>query len=418
MYIPSLKVFDKQLVCQPDKSVTHRAVMFNSLADGGSAVIRRPLLGEDCLSTVECMRALGADIEVAKDRVKIVRGGISRNADLYVGNSGTTMRLLCGVLAGRQNMKFTLDGDASIRKRPMERVAVPLRLMGADIKTQEGGVPPLLVGGGALKGIAYDMPIASAQVKSAVLLAGLQAEGDTVVREKAVSRDHTERMLQAMGADITFGGGEIRVRRSSLSCIDVDVCGDISSAAYAMALAAGIKGGRAVIKNVGINPTRTGILDVLKAMGAVVELENAGGAAEPTADVTVRCGGLKPIVVGGDIIPRLIDEIPVIAVLMCLCEGESVIKDAAELKVKESNRIKTTAQALRNMGAQVEETSDGMRIFGKGFLEGGGSVHSCGDHRIAMAMSVAAALSRKGGTVLGGEVCAVSYPDFFQELFA
>lgn len=416
MEIRPLKGFDRRIVCRPDKSVTHRAVMFNCLADDGSARITRPLLGEDCLSTVECMRRLGAQIEVSNDEIFIRRGGVRNGAQLYVGNSGTTMRLLCGALAPYENLSFSLDGDASIRKRPMNRVIAPLTAMGACI-SGENGLPPLHVTGAKLRGIVYDMPVASAQVKSAVLLAGLKADGETVVKERVKSRDHTERMLAAMGADIAVRGDEIRIRASRLAAADVEVCGDVSSAAYAMALAAGVRGGKVVVENVGVNPTRTGILDVLKDMGVQVEYENYRDKAEPVADVCVRARGLKPVVVGGDIIPRLIDEIPIIAVLMCLCEGESVIRDAAELKVKESNRIRTTADALRRLGADVRETDDGMVVRGFGYLPGGGVADACGDHRIAMAMSVAAALSRKGGSIAGGEVCAVSYPGFFEELF-
>lgn len=413
MEIRPLKKFDKKLTCKPDKSVTHRAVMFNAAIENGRAVIEDPLISEDCLATADCMRRLGATVEIGENRIEVVRGGITRGAELFVGNSGTTMRLLSGLLSGINGKTFKLEGDESIARRPMNRVCLPLLQMGAKI-TSHGGYAPLEIEGGELVGTDYLSPVSSAQVKSAILLAGLNASGVTTVRESVKSRDHSERMLAAMGADITIDGNSVSVRKSRLHALDVKVCGDISSAAFAMALAAGKDGGRCTIANVGINPTRTGIIDVLKAMGASVEIADVREFAEPSATLTVKGRVCSPVTVGGELIPRLIDELPVIAVLCALVEGESVIKDAAELKVKETDRIATTAAMLRGLGAEVETHADGMSIFGKGYIEGGGEVDSKGDHRIAMAAAVAMSLSRRGGRLIGADSCAVSYPDFFE----
>ena len=415
MDIKPVKAFDRRIICKPDKSVTHRAVMFNA-AFADRAEIRNPLISADCPSTLDCMRRLGAEIEVGKS-IRIVKGGITeKSAMLDAGNSGTTMRLLGGLLAPVEG-RFTIKGDESLSLRPMNRVIAPLSLMGAKI-SGSNGCAPLSITGAKLRGIDDDMPVNSAQVKSAVLLAGLMASGKTTVREKVVSRDHTERMLASMGAKISVDGKNVTVEGGNkLHSADVDVCGDISSAAYPFAFAAGLDGGKTTVENVGINPTRTGILEVLRAMGAEVKIENVRGAAEQTADITVRGKVYKPVTVGGELIPRLIDEIPTIAVLTALCEGESVIKDAAELKVKETDRIETTVNALRALGVEAEGTADGMRIYGRGYIPGGGEVDSCGDHRIAMSMSVAMALSQRGGTLIGGEACAVSWPDFFTGLF-
>ncbi|MCI9518594.1 MAG: 3-phosphoshikimate 1-carboxyvinyltransferase [Clostridia bacterium] len=413
MFVEPLKKFDKTLTCKPDKSVTHRAVMFNAMLDCGRATVKNPLISADVLSTTDCMKRLGAQIEVGEKTIEIVRGGIRKNAELDCGNSGTTMRLLTGLLAGCEGREVSLYGDESLSRRPMKRVADPLRKMGAQIDCI-GLTPPLSVTGAKLKGIDYEMPVKSAQVKSALLLAGLFADGKTTVHEQSKSRDHTERMLRAMGASIEFDDKKACVvGGAKLHNVDVEVCGDISSAAFPFVLAAGGEGGRTTVKNVGINPTRTGIIDVLRAMGADVKTENIVEGFEPVADVTVRANTLRPIVVGGGLIPRLIDELPIIAVLCAVASGESVICDAAELKVKETDRIKTTVDMLTALGVEAVATDDGMRIYGRGRIEGGGVVDSCGDHRIAMAAAVAMSLSKKGGTLLNADACAVSYPDFF-----
>lgn len=404
---------NKTIDCPPDKSITHRAVMFNALASG-RATIRNALMGEDCLSTIDGMRRLGAEIDIDGNTVSVQGVDAVRSADLYVGNSGTTVRLLTGALAGRPG-SFTLDGDASLRTRPMNRVIAPLSQMGARIESRDGKTP-LAITGQPLAGITYPMPVASAQVKSAILLAGLCADGQTTVRESVQSRDHTERMLAAMGADITTDGLSVTVRRSTLQPTDVTVCGDISSAAYPLVLAACVPGSRITVKNVGINPTRDGLLAVLRDSGADVRLDAVRADGEPAADITVRYTQLRPFTVGGALIPRLIDEIPALAVLACFIEGESVIRDAKELKVKESDRIATTVAMLTALGADAEPTDDGMIIRGKGYLPGGGTVDAGLDHRIAMSAAIAMAAARKGGTLLHGEVCAVSYPTFFGEV--
>lgn len=412
MEIKPLTAFDKTIETAPDKSITHRAVMFNALADG-TATVKNALLGNDCLSTIDCMRALGAEIERDGSTVRIKGTNALRSASLYVGNSGTTFRLLAGALAGRKG-EFTLDGDASIRRRPMKRVIDPLAAMGADITAEEGGLAPVRIKGGTLAGISYDMPVASAQVKSAILLAGLNADGTTSVHEKIPSRNHTEIMLKNMGARITTENLTASVTRSTLAPLDVEVPGDISSAAYPFVLACCMPGGRVTVRRVGVNRTRTGILDVMRSAGAEIEESDLGGVGELRADVTVKYSpSLRPFTVKREQIPFLIDEIPALAVLACFIEGESVISGAEELKVKESNRIDTTVAALRAMGADIEPTSDGMIVRGKGYLAGGAVVDPKGDHRIAMSMSVAAALSKKGATILDPECAFVSYPGFY-----
>lgn len=411
MEIRPLTSYNKTIVPPPDKSITHRAVLFNALS-GGCATVYNPLLGEDCLSTVDCMRRLGIDVEVGE--TVVVRGGNIRSADLDCGNSGTTMRLLMGALSSRKG-RFTMTGDPSLRRRPMGRVATPLSSMGANIRLTDNRAP-LTVEGAELHGIDYVSPVASAQVKSAILLAGLNAEGTTRVTEPALSRDHTERMLRAMGADVDVCGLTVAVRKSKLSAVDVTVCGDISSAAYPLILAACIPNGCVTVKGVGINPTRDGVPEVLRACGAGVRYDNVRDGGEPAADITLTHTELKPFRIGGAIVPRLIDELPVLAVLACFIEGESVITGAAELKVKESDRIASTVNFLRALGADIEPTDDGMVIRGKGYLTGGGTVDSGLDHRTAMAAAVAMAASKKGGTLLRPEVCAVSYPDFYREV--
>ena len=413
MKINPIKNYNRTLAVPGDKSITHRAVMFNALSKG-RAVVRGALLGADCLSTIGCMRALGAAIDVAGDTVNVAGGVRSGKARLDVGNSGTTIRLLTGALAGIAGIEATLTGDESICRRPMSRVIEPLRSMGADIDCGEGGLAPLAVAGGGLVGIDYTMPVASAQVKSAILLAGLNAEGATTVREGVISRDHTEIMLKALGADITMGGRVTAVRRGGLSAADIDVAGDISSAVFAAVL--GAVAGSVTVRNVGINPTRTGCLDILKAAGAKVVIEGGNKkGGEPTADITISKGGLKPFVIEGSIIPRLIDEIPALAVLACFCEGTTVIKDAAELAVKESNRIMTVVDMINALGGTARPTADGLIIEGKGYLVGG-DIDAKGDHRIAMSGAAALALSRKGGRLTGGDCAAVSYPGFYEQV--
>ncbi len=395
-----------------DKSITHRAVMLNAAAEG-EALITGALTGEDCLSTVSCMRALGAKIERDGDRIRVV--GAPAFADgqtLYCGNSGTTMRLLAGLLAGR-NVRAVLTGDPSLSKRPMERVAAPLRLLGAEVRTQSG-FAPVEIGPAALKGCAIQTEVASAQVKSAVILAALGAEGETAVSEKLKTRDHTERMLGAMGAQIELDGNTVRVRKSRLHAADVAVPADISSAAYFMVLGALL--GETLVRNVGINPTRTGIFTVFDRMGVSYALEGERTVCgEPVADVRVKKSALRPLRLKREDMPSLIDEIPVIAVLCAFADGESVISGAEELRVKESDRIATTAEMLAAVGASVTAKEDGFVIRGKKKIAGA-DVDPRLDHRIAMSAAVALCASERGGEIKDAACADISFPNFYSLL--
>ncbi|MBE3588721.1 MAG: 3-phosphoshikimate 1-carboxyvinyltransferase [Thermoanaerobacteraceae bacterium] len=401
-----------------DKSISHRAVMLGALAEGDTC-IENFLMGADCLATVRCLSALGVSFTGPDDRGRLTvhgrgAGALREPEDvLDAGNSGTTMRLLLGILAGLPFFSV-ITGDASLRRRPMKRVTDPLSRMGADIRgRQEGNLAPLAVRGGTLQGMEYTSPVASAQVKSALLLAGLLAAGQTSVTEPAPSRDHTERMLQYFGAIIHRAGRTTRITGGqALHGRPVTVPGDISSAAFFMVAAAVVPGSAVTIRDVGVNPTRDGIIQVLKEMGADIEVFNIheqGG--EPVADVRVRHSRLRGVTVAGDLIPRLIDEIPVLAVAGALAEGELVVRDAAELKVKESNRIATVAVELKKFGVDIQELPDGLRVRGGRPLTGA-RCESHGDHRIAMAMTVAG-LAARGKTVIQGAECMdVSFPGF------
>jgi 3-phosphoshikimate 1-carboxyvinyltransferase len=396
-----------------DKSISHRAALLGALAHGVTTV-EGFLRADDCLATLRCLRALGIVIEETDDRL-IIRGGALREPEdvLDVGNSGTTLRLLAGVLSG-QPFHSVLTGDASIRRRPMDRVAEPLRLMGARISGRAGGrLAPLSIVGGGLRGIAYTSPVASAQVKSAVLLAGLFAEGETAVREPSLSRDHTERMLGAFGVGVLRSGLEARFRGpATLRATIVRVPGDLSSAAFFLVAGAVVPGSEIVVEDVGLNPTRAGVLDVLRMMGAsirVTDLREEGG--EPRGAVVVRAGRLHGTTIEGDLIPRTIDELPVLAVAACLAEGETVIRDAAELRVKESDRIAALARELGRLGATIEARPDGLAIIGGRRLRGG-RVSSGGDHRIAMALAIAG-LCADGPVTIDDSACIrISFPGF------
>ncbi len=390
-----------------DKSITHRAIMFNGIAEG-EALVTGALLGEDCLSTIACMRALGAEAEIEGGAVR-VRGAKLHAADCYCGNSGTTMRLLMGLIAG-QRIGATLTGDPSLSSRPMERVAKPLRLLGADIET-DGGRAPVVIRPSVLSGRELDTAAPSAQVKSALILAALGADGETFVHEAVKTRDHTERMLAAMGADLKVYGNSVRVAKSRLKSADVEVPGDISSAAYFMALGALL--GETLCKNVGVNPTRTGILRVFDEMGVQYALENERTVCgEPVADIRVKKSPLRAVQISGGIMPTLIDELPVIAVLCAYADGESVISGAEELKVKESDRIRTTAEMLTAFGGDIIPRADGFMIRGKKSLAGG-YADSYGDHRIAMSAAVALAASSAGGEIGNPSCVDISFPGFF-----
>ena len=405
-----------------DKSISHRSVMLGSIAKGDTR-ISGFLTGEDCLSTIDCFKKLGIDIEVNGTDVTVHgKGlkGLSAPAEtLDVGNSGTTLRLMGAVLADRP---FTtrLTGESSIQKRPMGRVASPLGLMGAKITSEnEKMTAPLTIEGQSLHGIDYTLPVASAQVKSALILAGLYADGETRITEPEATRDHTEIMLNYLGADIRKEGDTIVVRPAAeLTGKDITVPGDISSAAYFIAAALISKDSEVLIKNVGVNPTRTGIITAFKAMGGNIELTNERTVCgEPVADILVRSSRLHGVVIKGAIIPKLIDEIPVIAAAACYASGETVIADAAELRVKESDRIKTMAAELGRMGATVIQTDDGMIILG-GIPLHGAVCESYNDHRVAMSVAVAA-LGAKGETQIKDCGCVdISFPGYFDALMS
>lgn len=410
-----------ELTVPGDKSISHRAVMFGALACGTTEVTNF-LQGADCLSTIDCFRRLGIEIDNTPEKILVHGKGLhGLQAPLEMldtGNSGTTTRLISGILAG-QCFETILNGDSSIQSRPMKRIMEPLAQMGADIVSINGnGCAPLRIRPAAsLHGISYQSPVASAQVKSCILLAGLYADTPTSVTEPQLSRNHTELMLSGFGADVRTEGNTAVIRpEPDLRAMKLKVPGDISSAAYFIAAALTVPDSELLIKNVGINPTRDGILRVLREMGADISLQNkkiSGG--EPTADLLVKYSSLKGTIIGGALIPTLIDELPVIAVLAALAEGTTIIRDAAELKVKESNRIDTVAAALTAMGAHVQATDDGMIIDG-GYPLHGAVVDSHLDHRIAMSFAVAA-LAADGETEITGADCVrISYPDFYETL--
>jgi len=400
-----------------DKSISHRAVMLGSIADGITN-ISGFLNGDDCLSTIECFKSLGVKTEINGTDVKVFGNGLyglkKPETVLYAGNSGTTTRLLTGILSA-QGFDSTITGDESIQKRPMKRVTEPLLSMGAQIDRE---YCPLNIKGRELSGVTYNMPVASAQVKSAILLAGLFANGETTVIEKEKSRDHTERMLTAFGADIKVDGLKIAVKgKNNLKATDVKIPGDISSAAFFIVSALIIEGSDITIKDIGVNPTRCGILEVLDKMGADIEISNIREwNNEPVADIRVRYSKLKGVEIAGDIIPRLIDELPVIAVLALFAEGKTVIKDASELKVKETNRILAVVTELKKCGTDITETDDGMIINGLKPLNAA-TFKSYNDHRMAMSLTV---LAQKidGECEIDDTSCVnISYPEFFEDFY-
>lgn len=403
-----------------DKSVSHRSVMFGSIAKG-TTEISHFLQGADCLSTISCFQKMGVPIEINGDTV-IVKGnglhGLKKpDAILDCGNSGTTTRLISGILAA-QAFEVTLTGDESIQKRPMKRIIEPLSLMGADIRSiSDNGCAPLAITGKQLHGIHYTSKVASAQIKSSILLAGLYAEGETKVTEPYISRNHSEIMLKYFGADVkTEGTTACIAPANELYGNKIAVPGDISSAAFFIAAGLMVPGSEILIKNVGINPTRDGILSVCRDMGANITLLNENtDSGEPTADVLVKFSFLRGITIEGAIIPRLIDELPMIAAMACFAEGETVIKDAAELKVKESNRIEVMIKNLTAMGADVEETEDGMIIRGGKPLHGA-VIDSKLDHRIAMTFAVTGLCAEGETEILGAECVNISYPGFYHDL--
>jgi 3-phosphoshikimate 1-carboxyvinyltransferase len=403
----------------PDKSISHRAVILSSISKGKS-VIRNFLRAGDTMSTVNAFRSLGVEITDSEDLIvegRALHGLREPDGVIDCGNSGTTMRLLSGVLSGNPFFSV-LDGDDSLRKRPMERVITPLSLMGARFMARGGDrYPPLAIKGGGLEPVRYEMPVASAQVKSAVLLAGLYAGGVTEVVEKIRSRDHTERMLPSYGAQVEVDGLGIKVKGAKeLEGIDVEVPGDFSSAAFFVSASLVTEGSELTIRSVGINPTRSGLLGVLKKMGADIMVANAVEVSgEPVADLHCRSSRLKGVEISKEDIPSLIDEFPVLCVLAACAEGRTEIRGAGELRVKESDRIRAMADGLRRMGVEVEEYDDGLGITGTEKMTGA-SVESYGDHRIAMSLAVAA-LAAGGSTVIrDAQSVEISYPDFFAAL--
>lgn len=400
-----------------DKSISHRAVMLGALADGDTH-ISGFLMGEDCLSTIDCFRKMGVQIDVRDGGVTVHGVGLhglrAPEGPLYTGNSGTTTRLLSGILAA-QPFPVSMTGDASIEQRPMGRIITPLREMGADIRGRDGKYCPLHIAPAALHGVRYEMPVASAQLKSAILLAGLYADGVTEVVEPAPSRDHTERMLRAMGVQVEQDGCRVAVHAPlALRACSIEVPGDISSAAFFLVAGAIVPGSELTVKNVGINPTRDGVLEVLRAMGADITCTNVRDAAEPVADLTVRASALHGTEIGGPLIPRLIDELPVLAVAAAFAEGETVIRDAQELKVKESNRIAAMVAELTRAGVDCTETADGMVI--RGGRPRGAVFETYHDHRIAMSMAVLALGAAGESEILDPGVVSISYPGFFDTL--
>ena len=410
-----------ELTVPGDKSISHRAVMFGSLAQGTTRITHF-LEGADCLSTISCFRKMGVDIERNASEI-LVHGkglhGLSAPSEILdVGNSGTTTRLISGILAG-QSFTSELNGDASIQSRPMKRIMTPLQSMGADIVSiKENGCAPLRITGKPLQAVHYQSPVASAQVKSCVLLAGMYADGITRVTEPVLSRNHTEIMLNYLGARVTSQGTTASIEPEPLlKAREIQVPGDISSATYFIAAGLLTPDSQILLRNVGINPTRDGILKVCRAMGADITLLNVNDEGEPVADLLIRSSQLHGTTVEGSIIPTLIDEIPMIAVMAAFAEGTTVIRDAAELKVKESDRIAVVTEGLRRMGADIQPTEDGMIIHGGKPLQGA-KINSYLDHRIAMSFAVAGTICDGTMDIVNGDCVNISYPGFYKDLYS
>jgi 3-phosphoshikimate 1-carboxyvinyltransferase len=417
-----------ELVVPADKSMSHRTALLAAMSSE-AVTIRNYLDAEDTNSTLNALRALGAIVQQEPDHV-IVRGTGLRNAEessapIDVGNAGTLMRLLPGWLAGQEGKSWTLDGDSSIRKRPVDRIAEPLGMMGAQIEATDGRFPPFTVHGTRLAPVDYELPVASAQVKSCVLLAGLLADGDVSVSEPTPSRDHTERLLARGGVDITREGNRVRVGTVDELELDIDdivVPGDLSSAAFLIAAGVLVQGSRLTLHNVGVNWTRTGFLRILGRMGGVVvgDLESRPSADslptdEPVSDLDLRSGPLQGTIVEADEVPLAIDELPLVALLGCFAEGETIVRGAQELRLKESDRITAVVEGLRGLGAEIEATEDGFAVTGTGTLAGG-TIESHGDHRLAMLGAVAGLASQEGVEVIGMDAAAISYPLFLDHL--
>jgi len=407
----------------PDKSISHRAVMFASLAKGESR-IKNFLWAKDPISSLNAMKSLGVKIQVNDIKEIIVQGeglqSLKEPEDVIdCGNSGTTIRLLSGILAGQPFLSI-LSGDESLRQRPMKRIIEPLRQMGVEICSRaENRSPPVVIRGGNLKGISYEMPIASAQVKSAILLAGLFAKGDTTVKEPHKSRDHTEKMLKSMGVELYITNNTIKISQPSqeLKAFDIAIPNDFSSAAFFIGGACLVPDSEVIIKNVCLNETRTGFLEVLRSMGAKIEIFNLKEqAGEPVGDILVKkSSGLKGVTVQGEIIPRLIDEFPILCIIATQAEGLTVIRDAKDLRAKESDRIKAMVTELSKMGVPIKEFEDGVEIKGPCKLKGT-EVYSYKDHRIAMALSIAGLISEGKTTIIDADCVDISFPEFYDLL--
>ena len=417
--LPHAKCIRGSINVPGDKSISHRSIMLGALSCGETRVSHF-LPSADCLSTIDCFRKMGVEIKILDEENIVIIGrgihGLTPPSDLlYTGNSGTTTRLMAGILAA-QDFDSQISGDASIQKRPMQRIITPLSMMGASIESADGGRCPLHIHGRKLNGIRYELPVASAQLKSALLFAGLYAEGETQIIEFAPSRDHTERMFKAFGANISKTSNGVTVKKTEqLTARDLYVPGDISSAAFFAVAAAILPGSDVILKNVGVNPTRTGIIDIMLKMGADIELLNYRDEWEPIADIRVKHSKLHGCEIGGKDIPRLIDELPILAVLAAFADGQMVIRDAEELKHKESNRISAMTTELSKAGADITETDDGMIINGNNPMHGA-DFSSYGDHRIAMAMAVCASASDDVSTIDDVDCVKISYPDFFSDL--
>lgn len=402
-----------------DKSISHRAVMFGAIAQGKTE-ISNFLNGEDCIATLNCFRQMGVAIEEIDGKIIVHGNGLSGLKEpqdvLDMGNSGTTTRLLLGILSG-QPFYSVLSGDSSLNNRPMSRVSEPLRLMGARLWGREDDKKlPMAIRGGELQGIEYELPVASAQVKSALILAALQAKGQTVLTGKIQSRDHTEKMLSQFGVQLEVSDQRISITGGqTLKSSSVFVPGDISSAAFFISLCLIIPNSELVIQNVGLNETRTGILDVVKAMGGNITIEPVNTDGEPYGNIIIKSSSLQGTIIEGEIIPRLIDEIPIIALMATQAEGTTVIKDAEELKVKETDRILAVVTELKKLGADIEPTDDGMIIHGKSKLHGG-KVDSYGDHRMGMMLAIASFITSDPVYLENPDCIQVSYPNFFDSL--
>lgn len=410
-----------------DKSISHRAMLLNSISDG-SATVSNFCQGDDRKAMLNCLTGLGINIQKIQtddsqheDDTFLVKGqGIHNLSNpekiLDAGNSGTTFRLVSGLLA-TQPFESTITGDNSLQNRPMDRIINPLRKMGAQITgANNSSFAPIKIYGGNLSGIEYIMPIASAQVKSCIMIAGLKASGATTIIQPEFSRDHTERMLKAMGADITIDNLSIKIKPSNLSALDILVPGDISGAAFWMVLASCHSNASIILKKVGLNPSRTGVIEALRMMGANIKLSNINEeAGEPYGDIKIQSSDLNGIIIEGELIPKVIDEIPILSLAACFANGKTIIKDAGELRVKESDRISATVDGLSKLGADIKESSDGIIINGTKKLIGA-RVDSFDDHRIAMTMGIAGLLSSGVTEINRADANMISYPDFWQQL--